>query len=280
MANRRMISSSTWEDDFFGELDFFQRCLWIGLFSSCADDQGRMQDNTILIRAKLFPYDDIGLDSIEDGLKIFESNNKILRYKKNGKKLIQILKWWDNQKLRWATYSKYPEPDNWIDKIRTRENNKYITKNWDIQEETEQQELNNQDSRTKGSYEEHKGGVLSGQVNVPVPVNVPIPVKYPVHDDESKNHANFYVEFQANIGIPLMGGKDTDYLADLQKEHGDAKILEIATWLKARDPDINSVWKALRAIDTAARNWSNGKKNGKVNIEAVLKEMMEESDGK
>lgn len=98
-------------------------------------------------------------------------------------------------------------------------------------------------------------------------------------NDNCKNHANFYIEFQANIGIPLMGGKDIDYLADLQKDHGDAKILEIATWLKARDPAITSMWKALRAIDTAARNWSNGKKNGKVNIEAVLKEMMEESDG-
>ena len=99
-------------------------------------------------------------------------------------------------------------------------------------------------------------------------------------NDNCKNHANFYLEFQEKIGIPLMGGKDIDYVDELLKENAPEKLLEITTWLKARDPAINSMWKALRAIDTAARNWSNSKNNGKVNIEAVLKEMMEESDGK
>ena len=98
--------------------------------------------------------------------------------------------------------------------------------------------------------------------------------------DIGNNHANFYVEFQEKLGLPLMGGKDIAYLDDLLEENGGDKILEIAEWLKTRDPEINSMWKALRAIDTASRNWSNGKKsNGKVDIGAVLAEMMEDTDG-
>ena len=76
---------------------------------------------------------------------------------------------------------------------------------------------------------------------------------------------NFYSEFSQIIAIPLMGGKELDYLADLQAEHGDEKVLEIAKWLKNKDPSNNSMWKALRAIDTAAKNWKDIQKtNGKL----------------
>lgn len=44
MANRRMILSSILEDDFFGELDFFQCCLWICLFNGYANNHGMMQE--------------------------------------------------------------------------------------------------------------------------------------------------------------------------------------------------------------------------------------------
>ena len=257
MANRRMISSSTWKDEFVGEMDFFQRCLWIGLFSSCADDQGRLLDNPILIRAELFPYDDIQAEQIESGLAIFESHGKILRYIIKGKKYIQLLRWWENQNPRWASRSKFPPPDGWVDKVRTRENGKYITENWDIDGGMNDDSTCSYESVDKGSYE---GTVLSnstvGQYPVPVPVPDPIPVPVP-DDNQQESCQNFFTEFSQTLQIPLMGGKELEYLKDLQEQHGDDKLLKIAAWLKERDPDINSMFKALRAIDTAAEKWTD-----------------------
>jgi hypothetical protein len=170
-----MIASTTWEDEFVGEMDWFQRCLWIGLFSACADDQGRLLDNPILIRAKIFPYDDLDLSEIEKGLSLFEDYGKIIRYEKHGKKYIQITQWWKNQNPRWASNSKLPAPDNWIDKIRTRINGEYVTENWDLQaglqEDAESENL-------ASSYEHdtcHPHTVR--QYPIPVPVPVPVPDK-------------------------------------------------------------------------------------------------------
>jgi len=273
MANRRMISSSTWKDEFVGDLDFFQRCLWIGLFSSCADDQGRLLDNPILIRAELFPYDDIQIDKIETGLSIFESSGKIMRYSINNKKYIQLLRWWENQNPRWASRSKYPPPENWTDKVRTRENGKYIVENWDETGGMSDDSDCSYESLDKHSYEDT---VLNPQYPVPVPDPIPVPVP---DVNQQEPCQNFYSEFSQTLQIPLMGGKDLEYLQDLQRQHDDAKLLKIATWLKERDPTINSMWKALRAIDTAAENWTDTPpKNKKGNPSAyqTLKALVEQ----
>ena len=259
MANRRMISSSTWEDEFFGGLNYFQRCLWIGLFSACADDQGRMLDNVILIRAKLFPYDDIGLEEIEEGLKIFESKNKILRYKKNGKNLIQIIKWWDNQKLRWATYSKFPAPDNWMDRIRTRENNKYIIENWDVQDQPDQEEQPDQDEevRTNPSYDNDENDVLFGHVPVPVPVPVPDPIPDPIP---------IPVQKRSNIPVPVAGSLNTDQnIYRIYEANIGALTPIIANRLDMDIDDYSFEW-VEKAIELAVTNEARNL----VYVEAIL----------
>lgn len=268
-----MISSSTWKDEFVGDLDFFQRCLWIGLFSSCADDQGRLLDNPILIRAELFPYDDIQIDKIETGLSIFESSGKIMRYSINNKKYIQLLRWWENQNPRWASRSKYPPPENWTDKVRTRENGKYIVENWDETGGMSDDSDCSYESLDKRSYEDT---VLNPQYPVPVPDPIPVPVP---DVNQQEPCQNFYSEFSQTLQIPLMGGKDLEYLQDLQRQHDDTKLLKIATWLKERDPTINSMWKALRAIDTAAENWTDAppkKQKGNPSAYQTLKAMAEQ----
>ncbi len=130
MATRRMITSDIWRDDWFGELDFFQQNLWIGLFSACADDQGRLRDNPALIRADLYPFRDINLQDIETALAKFAADGKIIRYKADDKSLIQIANWWEHQKPQWAQPSKWAAPEGWRDRIRTRMNGEYIETNW------------------------------------------------------------------------------------------------------------------------------------------------------
>uniref|UniRef100_A0A6M3LMI4 Putative homing endonuclease n=1 Tax=viral metagenome TaxID=1070528 RepID=A0A6M3LMI4_9ZZZZ len=123
MATRRMIASSIWEDDWFGQLGFFEQALWVGLFSKCADDQGRLLDNAVLLRAAVFPYKDMNPADIDGALVGFEEAGRIHRYETDGKRLIQVLNWWEHQPQQWASPSKWAAPEGWVDHVRTRENN-------------------------------------------------------------------------------------------------------------------------------------------------------------
>lgn len=131
MANKRMTSSDMFEDEFFTSLSIFGRLLWIGIFTKLADDQGRLRDNSALIRSNIFPLDDINLEDIEVVIQAYSKAGRIVRYEKDGKKLIQIVNWWKHQKPRWASASNYPAPDGWQDRYRYHgEGNKILELNW------------------------------------------------------------------------------------------------------------------------------------------------------
>lgn len=114
----RMIHASMWEDEFFTSMPIFDRLLWIGLITVCADDQGRLQDNPAMIRSKVFPVDDIPISQISDSLDRISKDGKIVRYIAGKHKCIQIVNWWKHQKPQWASCSIYPPCNNWTDKIR------------------------------------------------------------------------------------------------------------------------------------------------------------------
>jgi len=118
MANKRMINGHVWEDEFFLTLTIFERLLWIGVLTAAADDQGRMMDSAAMIRSKVFPVDDIALAEIESALQVFADAGKIVRYKREGKKAIQVLNWWKHQRPRWAGESPLPAPEGWVDRYR------------------------------------------------------------------------------------------------------------------------------------------------------------------
>lgn len=133
MANRRMIASELFEDDFVGSLDFFGRFLWIGLFSAVVDDQGRCADNPAVIRARVFPFDAVNDAQVEEVLERMASDGKILRYQAGAKKLIQIVHWWDYQQPSWASASKFAAPEGWIDRTKYHaKGNKIAMENWEL----------------------------------------------------------------------------------------------------------------------------------------------------
>lgn len=133
MANRRMIDSNLFEDDFVGSMDFFGRYLWIGLFSAVVDDQGRCPDNAAIIRARVFPFDAVNDVQVEDVLARMAEDGKILRYQAGAKKLIQIVHWWDYQQPSWASASKYTAPEGWIDRTKYHaKGNKIAMENWEL----------------------------------------------------------------------------------------------------------------------------------------------------
>ena len=134
MANRRMINSDLFSDDVFMELNDITRLTWIGLIVMSADDQGRLQDNELLIKSQIFPMDNKTPVKIKNSLDILEQNEMILRYQKDGKKLIQIVNWWKHQSPSWASPSNYPPPDGWVDREKYHATgNKVVTTNWDTQ---------------------------------------------------------------------------------------------------------------------------------------------------
>lgn len=128
MAERRAIKSDIWRDEFFGDLSFMSMVVWIGLFSKCADDQGRLPENLSSIKSDIFPHQDIPISDINDCLNSFDGH--IFRYQKLERKYIQIVKWWDNQPLQYAVPSNYPAPDGWIDRYRTNYKKHYVCFNW------------------------------------------------------------------------------------------------------------------------------------------------------
>ena len=134
MANRRLIYQDFFEDDYFGTVEIGMRLFWLGLITAASDDQGRILDNSSLIRAKVFMYDgDVTDDQINKWLGKLYLDGKIIRYVVNNKHLIQIAKWWDYQKPSWASESKYLAPPNWIDRVRCHVTGKKIKLlNWDM----------------------------------------------------------------------------------------------------------------------------------------------------
>jgi hypothetical protein len=132
MANRRMLNSDLFSDDVFMELDDLTRLVWIGLIVMSADDQGRLQDNELLIKSQIFPMDCKSPAKVKSSLDTLEHHNMIHRYQKGDKNLIQIVNWWKHQSPSWASASTYPAPDNWIDREKYHAiGNKVVTTNWD-----------------------------------------------------------------------------------------------------------------------------------------------------
>lgn len=247
-----MISSDFFEDDFIGMMEHYRRLLWIGLFATGADDQGRMLDSTAILRGKIFPYDrnEISDEQIEESLQIFANAGKIIRYRKDGKMLIQIVKWWTYQTPSWAYPSKFPPPDGWTDREKYHSSgNKVIVTNWD------------------------KQGGLSKELcsALPTPVDSGLnemklnEMKLNEMSRDEMNStatANFFSKFQSIAG-PLMGNKQVDQIKDLLEENGAEKILEIARWL-VEDKGETSMNKIIAAIRTAAPEWKSGNSNESV----------------
>lgn len=131
----RYIDSDIWADEWFSELSFFEQALWIGLFSKCADNQGRLRDNAALVRSAVFPTRDVPLAEIEAALAKFAEAWRILRYKIDGKPFLQILRWWDHQCPRFATPSEFPAPPGWQDHVKATIRGQVIKVNWANPEE-------------------------------------------------------------------------------------------------------------------------------------------------
>ena len=70
-------------------------------------------------------------EDVRGALDHFVTDGKLIRYEVNGKSYLQDATVWETQHPQWAARSKYPAPEGWSDRVRTRENNEYVESGWD-----------------------------------------------------------------------------------------------------------------------------------------------------
>lgn len=83
----RNIKPGFFKNDTLAELDFAGRLLFIGLWG-IADREGRLEDRPKKIKAEIFPYDDVNVDSF---LGELAKRSFIIRYEVGGNRYIQIV---------------------------------------------------------------------------------------------------------------------------------------------------------------------------------------------
>ena len=83
----RNIKPGFFKNDTLAELDFAGRLLFIGLWG-LADRAGRLEDRPKKIKAEIFPYDDVDVDSF---LGELAKRSFIIRYEVDGNRYIQIV---------------------------------------------------------------------------------------------------------------------------------------------------------------------------------------------
>lgn len=257
MASRRMISASIFEDEFFGELSMFERLLWIGLFSACADDQGRFSANPAVIRSKIFPYDDVKLSDITRGIEHFSEAGKLHQYEAEGKNLCQFITWWTYQTPAWAMPSKMPAPKGWQDRAKYHKTpEKVITLNWDkaggfsneLPSEPDEQQPNVLHSGLSRGIDELRRDKDDGEEDEEISRDTTTTI------ENEEKLSEVVQSYQENIGVI------SPVIADL---------LKIATeqyppgWIPdAIDEAVKNNVRKWSYIDAILKNWETNGRNG------------------
>ena len=131
IARGRVFPQSYSTDRRYGRLSL-KACALFPLMWANADDQGRLSGDPDEIKYAVCPnIDHIAKEDIPDLIKNIEENNLIKRYNTRKSAAIQLLDWWDVQRLQWAWPSEYPPFEGWQDKLRYKKGAKeVITQNW------------------------------------------------------------------------------------------------------------------------------------------------------
>lgn len=101
MARIRYLKPEFFLDEDIGYLTVIERLAYSGLWCH-ADREGRLDDRPRLLKAQIFPYDNVDMEPILAALASPKQTNPaepfILRYEVKGQKYIQILKFLEHQK--------------------------------------------------------------------------------------------------------------------------------------------------------------------------------------
>lgn len=136
MSKRRSFDRSVIAEYRHARLSYRQRVLWFGLILA-VDDQGRMRGSPALVRASVFPYEDLPLKEVENDLQQLEQMGFIQRYSVEEEPYLQVNGWHQMQShAMWLGLSDLPAPPGWVDHARYQgKGGKIITRNWETRSE-------------------------------------------------------------------------------------------------------------------------------------------------
>ena len=131
IARGRLFPQSYSTDRRYGRL-YLKAVALFPLMWANADDQGRLPGDPDEIKYAVCPnIDHITKGDIPDLLKNLEQNDLIKHYNTPKSPAIQLLDWWEVQRLQWAWPSEYPPPEGWQDRLRYKKSAKeVVTINW------------------------------------------------------------------------------------------------------------------------------------------------------
>ena len=109
MPRIRSIKPSFFQSDDVSALPLRARLTWIGLWTQC-DDQGRTKDHARLIKAAIWPLDNVSLADIEEDLETLAENGRIVRYEVGRQRYLAIVNWDLHQSINRPTPSRIPAP--------------------------------------------------------------------------------------------------------------------------------------------------------------------------
>lgn len=105
----RILKESICTSDKIEQLSAFAEIFFYRLIVN-ADDFGRMDGRTAVLRSRLFPLKDVRNSQIEDALRELTSVELVSTYIVDGKPFVRLPAWDRHQQIR-AKKSKYPAPD-------------------------------------------------------------------------------------------------------------------------------------------------------------------------
>ena len=131
VARGRILPQSLSTDPRYGRLSLKAQVLYPLLWINC-DDQGRLSGDPDEIKYAACPsVKEITTEEIPTLLQQMGTVGMIKAYSTSKTEAIQMLDWWDVQKLQWAYPSEYTPPEGWTDRLRFHRTPKEIvTENW------------------------------------------------------------------------------------------------------------------------------------------------------
>lgn len=110
MPRIRTIKPEFFTSDTVSELPLRARLTWIGLWTHC-DDHGRCRGNVKLIKAAVWPLDNVSLRDIEEDIEALIAQRLVFGYiADDGKNYLQITGWTEHQKVDRPSKSIIPAP--------------------------------------------------------------------------------------------------------------------------------------------------------------------------
>lgn len=109
MARIRSIKPDFFTSEDVSVLPLRARLTWIGLWTHC-DDHGRTKDVSRLVKAAVWPLDDVSLRDVEEDLEILADRGRIVRYAVEEKHYLAVVNWHVHQAINRPGQSACPAP--------------------------------------------------------------------------------------------------------------------------------------------------------------------------